>query len=193
MADPVPAVSLSSFSVDVMLTNLQASFGSIVTLVKAVSYVMGMFFIVSGVMRYRIFANQTFGSAQRGEIAGPMVFIVIGAILFYLPSTVDTSVLTVFGSTDMGQIGELIAYQSLASSEKWQHIATVIIQYMKLIGLIAFIRGWVILAKMGHPGSQPGSVPKGLIHVIGGVLLINIVDTVNILGCTFGYTGGGCS
>jgi len=51
------------------------------------------------------------------------------------------------------------------------------------------VRGWLILSKMGHPGAQPGSVAKGIVHVIGGILLINIVNTVNMLASTFGYTG----
>ncbi len=181
----------SSFSLDVALTNLSRAFTSIEQLVVAITYIIGLALIVRGIMMYRIFANQTFGSAQRGEIAGPMVHIVIGALLLYIPSTLTASLGTVFGTSEIGQAQNLIGYQTLSSSEKWQKLTNVVIDYMILVGLIAFVRGWVILSKMGHSGSQPGSVGKGLVHVIGGILLINIVDTVNILGCTFGYTGGG--
>ncbi len=180
-----------SFSLDTAIINLSRAFDSIEQLIVAITYIIGLTLIVRGIMMYRIFANQTFGSAQRGEIAGPMVHLVVGALLLYIPSTLTTSLTTVFGSSDISAAQNLIGYATLSSTEKWQKLTNVVIQYMLLIGLIAFVRGWVILSKMGHSGSQPGSVGKGLVHVIGGILLINIVDTVNILGCTFGYTGGG--
>ncbi|MBS0286287.1 MAG: hypothetical protein JSR17_03275 [Proteobacteria bacterium] len=182
----------TSFSLDTALANLSKAFSSIEHLIVAITYVIGLSLIVRGIMMYRIFANQTFGSAQRGEIAGPMVHLVIGAILLYLPSTLTSSLGTIFGSSEIGQASDLINYQTLSSSEKWQKLTNVVVEYMVLIGLIAFVRGWVILSKMGHSGSQPGSIGKGLVHIIGGILLINIVDTVNLLGCTFGYMGSGC-
>ncbi|MBS0290780.1 MAG: hypothetical protein JSS07_12195 [Proteobacteria bacterium] len=187
------SISSASFSLDTALTNLSNAFSSIEHLIVAITYVIGLSLIIRGVMMYRIFANQTFGSAQRGELAGPMVHLFIGALLLYLPSTLTTSLTTVFATPDIGQASNLIGYTTLSGTEKWQKLTNVVVEYMILIGLIAFIRGWVILSKMGHSGSQPGSIGKGLIHVIGGILLINIVDTVNILGCTFGFTGGGCT
>lgn len=179
----------ASFSLDVMLTNLSNAFGSIQSLIVAISYVIGVALVARGVMMYSVLGRQTMSSAQRGELAGPMVHIVIGALLIYFPSTLYTSLQTVFGTTDVGSISSLVAY-SQSNTEKWQEITTVIVEYMRLIGLIAFVRGWIILSKMGHAGAQPGSIGKGLVHVIGGILLVNIVDTVNILAETFGYTGG---
>lgn len=184
----------ASFSLDTAMANLSRAFTSLEHLIIAITYIIGLALIVRGIMMYRIFANQTFGSAQRGEIAGPMVHLVVGALLLYIPSTLTTSLTTVFGTSEVTSAQNLIGYATLSSTEKWKKLTDVVVQYMLLIGLIAFVRGWVILSKMGHSGSQPGSIGKGLIHVIGGILLINIVDTVNILGCTFGYTGGtGCT
>jgi len=178
----------ASFSLDMAIQNLSQSFGSIQKLIVAMSYVIGLGMTVKGVMMYRIFANQSMSSAQRGEFAGPLVWIIIGCLLVYFPSTLDSSLSTVFGTSNLGDANELIAYSSISTVEKWQAISDVIIKYVKLVGLIAFVRGWVILSKMGHSGAQPGSISKGVIHVIGGVLLINIVDTINILATTFGYS-----
>ncbi|MBI2790827.1 MAG: hypothetical protein HYX61_02615 [Gammaproteobacteria bacterium] len=184
-------INADAFSLTTALTNLNNAFTSIEHLIVAVSYVIGLSLMVRGVMMYKALATQTMSSAQKGEFAGPLVFIIVGGILVYFPSTLTTSLSSVFVTSDISPASELIGYQSLSGSEKWQQISTVVIEYMKLIGLIAFVRGWVILSKMGHSGSQPGSVGKGLIHLIGGVLLINVVETVAILACTFGYTGAG--
>jgi intracellular multiplication protein IcmC len=179
----------SQFSLDTALTNLSNAFGDLQHLIIAIAYITGLYLIVRGIMMYKVFGSQTMASAQRGEFAGPLVHIVIGAILLYIPSTLNTSLTTIFGDTTIGQASDLIGYKSFAATEKWQELSDVIVQYMYLVGLIAFIRGWVILSKMGHSGSQPGSIGKGLIHVIGGILLINVVDTFNLLASTFGYTG----
>ena len=173
------------------LENLTFAFESLVNLVGAISYVMGLYFIFRGIGMYKIFATQSFASAQKGEVAGPMVFMFVGAILMYFPSTLDTSMQTLFGygTKDLPVAEEMVGYASLTgSSDNWKEISGVLIKYMKLIGFIAFLRGWTILSKMGHSGSQPGSMGKGIIHVIAGVLLINIVDTVSLLAETFGFT-----
>lgn len=177
----------SSFSLDMALTSLSASFNSIEKLIKAMSYIIGLALVVRGLMMYRALANQTMSTAQRGEIAGPAVHIVVGAIMFYFPSTLSTTLNTVFGTSQLTEISQIIDYPSLAQSERWSKLSEIIQKYMYLIGLIAFVRGWVLLSKMGHAGAQPGQIGKGLIHIIGGILLINIVQTVNILAETFGY------
>ena len=173
------------------LENLTFAFESLVNLVAAISYVMGLYFIFRGVGMYKVFATQTMASAQKGELAGPMVFMIVGAVLMYFPSTLDTSIQTLFGHDTKGisAAEEMIGYADLNNSgEHWKEISNVLIKYMKLIGFIAFLRGWTILSKMGHSGAQPGSVGKGIVHIIAGVLLINIVDTINMLAQTFGIT-----
>lgn len=177
-----------TISLDVAIENLRSSFVGITRLVTAASYVIGIALIFRGVAMYRIFANQTFGSAQRGEFAGPLVFLIVGAFLMYLPSTLDTGLNTMYGNTELAAAGDLMSYQPLTARENWNNLSDVLISYVRLIGLIAFIRGLLILSKMGHPGSQPGSVAKGLTHLVGGILLINVVETVNILAATFGVS-----
>lgn len=190
-ADPAtPETGLSSnFSIELALTSLASSFNSILSLLRSLSYIIGLTLIVRGVMMYRVFATQTMSSAQKGEIAGPLVFLLVGTFLLYFPSTLSTSLTTVFGDDNVKGATDLIAYSQLSGIENWNAISDVVIKYMYLIGMVAFIRGWVILSKMGHSGAQPGSLGKGILHVVGGVLLINIVETFNILATTLGYTG----
>lgn len=174
------------------LDNLTYAFDNLVNLVAAISYVMGLYFVFRGIGMYKIFATQSFASAQKGEVAGPMVFLFVGAVLMYFPSTLDSSLQTIFGGNGMEDVSsaeEMIGYAAISGSgENWREISEVLIKYMKLIGFIAFLRGWTILSKMGHSGAQPGSVGKGIVHIIAGVLLINIVDTVSLLAETFGFT-----
>jgi intracellular multiplication protein IcmC len=156
-------------------------------LIVAISYVTGVALAIRGIMMYRIFANQTHGSSQRGELAGPMVFLIVGVILIYFPTTISSSMLTVFGTPFLSPTTELLEYESLNRLAKWSQLKWVMLKYMSLIGLLAFLRGWIILSKMGHSGSQPGSIGKGITHIVGGILLINIVQTVQIFARTLGF------
>lgn len=177
----------TSFDLATAISNLSAAFGSIQSLIFAVSYVIGVALFVKGIMMFKIFATQSFASAQRGEVGAPLVHILIGALLLYFPTTVDTSLSTVFGSNTVGSASQLMAYQSLSGIQQWQGLADVIIDYTKLVGLIAFIRGWVLITKTGHHGGGQATLGKGILHIVGGILLINIVDTFSILATTFGY------
>ncbi|MFI4937811.1 MAG: hypothetical protein ACHQJ6_04795 [Candidatus Berkiellales bacterium] len=179
----------SSFDLSTAITNLSAAFSNIESLIEAMSYVIGVFFVVKGMMMFKVLATQTLSSAQKGDISGPLIHIFVGTILVWLPSSTMTGLETIFNTNTASAASSLVAYQSLSAVQQWQDISNVVLQYTKLVGLIAFIRGWIILSKMSGSGSQPGSVGKGMIHVIGGILLINIVDTFNLLAQTLGYTG----
>ena len=48
--------------------------------------------------------------------------------------------------------------------------------------------GFLILTKATGQGAQPGTISKGFVHIIGGVLAINIVQTINMLQATVGLT-----
>ena len=61
-----------------------------------------------------------------------------------------------------------------------------IVGIIQLIGLFAFLRGGMILARVGKQGTQPGTVSKGVVHLIGGILAINITTTVNVVVNTLG-------
>jgi intracellular multiplication protein IcmC len=62
-----------------------------------------------------------------------------------------------------------------------------ILRLVQIIGVIAFIRGWLILAQSARQGSQP-VIGRALTHIIGGILAINIIGTKNVIWATFGLS-----
>ena len=64
-----------------------------------------------------------------------------------------------------------------------------IVLYVQFIGFIAFIRGWFIIAHSGQPGTQPGSISKGIVPIIGGILAVNFIPLVHIIHNTIFGTG----
>lgn len=169
------------------LSNLSALFDSLRELTIAISYITGVALIFRGVALYRAFGQHITMQSRGGEVAGPMVFIIVGAFLVYLPSTIDNSLVTVFGSTDLSTASSILSLSAGTDNNAFEEVTNVISKYLSLIGLIAFVRGWIILSKMGHSGSQPGSVAKGITHIIGGIFLLNIVETVRLIAQLFGF------
>lgn len=194
MSTPSPfgSSSSSSFSLDTMIINLNAAVGNVKLLVGAISTLAGVTLIFKGIGLYRAFGQTVTQTSQRGELAGPMVYIFVGAMLIYLPSNIDASLATIFGGSSSfsttSDAQALMGYSTGSSFQRWSDLSGVIVNYLKLIGLIAFVRGWFILSKMGQSGTQPGMLGKGITHLIGGILLVNVVDTINILAETFGFS-----
>jgi len=57
--------------------------------------------------------------------------------------------------------------------------------FIQIIGLVAFVRGWMMIAKSASQGGhQQGGFGKGMMHVFGGVMAINIVSTLNVINET---------
>jgi len=135
---------------------------------------------------------------QPGEISGPLVYLIVGAALIYLPTSTDLLINTIFqtgnsifsgGGIDyskMGQGSTLLRYTSSSSfSAQWADLANTLIMFLQFLGFMSFVKGWLILSKSAAPGQQPGNFAKGMTHVIGGIGLVNIVGVAEILRNTF--------
>jgi intracellular multiplication protein IcmC len=58
---------------------------------------------------------------------------------------------------------------------------------MQVIGVVAFIRGLLILKELGGGRSQ-ATMGKALSHLIGGILCINLYNAIQVLETTVGWT-----
>jgi intracellular multiplication protein IcmC len=125
--------------------------------------------------------------------------MIVGAVLIWLPTTSDVMTETFFGSSStlfsgnsfdysaLGSGSQLLAYSTGSSLQaQWSAIADTLVLYIQFIGLIAFIRGWIIISKATQTGAQPGSMSKGITHIIGGILAINFVQFIGLLQATLG-------
>jgi intracellular multiplication protein IcmC len=167
----------TSISIDQMLMSLNESIPQLFLLVTAVSYVMGMYLMCSGVMKMRT-CGDTRSAAQGGDLRGALTTIVIGILFVYLPSTLKVTLSTIYGNDTV------TAYDS--SGTWYDQTLAVVVSIVQLVGLISFIRGLIIFYKVGNGNSQQVTIGKGVTHVVGGILAFNLLATVDILATTFG-------
>ena len=133
-------------------------------------------------------------ATRPGEVAGPLVYLVVGAILVYIPTATDAVSKTVLGESgylwggqggqsiyDEGAGSRLLEYIPSGVEGDWSDLADTLVLYIQFIGFIAFVRGWLIISKAGQPGVQPGSISKGIVHLMGGILAVNFMPVVDIV------------
>jgi len=176
------------------LNALYASLNGLIALVTGIAFLSGIVMIVRGVMMLKSFGQHSNMMGQRGEMMGPIVYILVGSVLLYLPSALGVSFGTFFGGSSASTLTvsneeyqSMLAYAGNSSSAQLQETMKVLLGYTKLIGLVAFVRGWHIISHAGNPGVQPGSITKGIVHLVGGILAMNVLEFANVLAGTMGY------
>jgi intracellular multiplication protein IcmC len=164
------------------------------------SFVAGVYMIWHAITMMKKFGMMNSMQSQPGEFTGPITYMIVGAILIWIPTTSNLLTETIFGSgspelftgnsfdySALGSGSQLLAYTTGSSLQaQWSAIADTLVLYIQFIGLIAFIRGWIIISKATQTGAQPGSVSKGVTHIIGGIIAINFVQFIKLLQATLG-------
>lgn len=196
MAEPAYAKKLSDMDVSEVMINLKNIIQPLISLMLAISFCAGIGFIFKALALMKKFGMHITQMSQSGEISGPLVYLFVGAMLIYLPSTTNVLLESFFGGGNyvgvvsrdefeaLGTGAELLTYAELSSTEEWTQLANTLVLYIQFIGFLAFIRGWFIVARAGQPGVQPGSISKGVTHIVGGVIAINFVEVVKIINTT---------
>ncbi len=148
--------------------------------VAALGYLVGLWFLVFGFLKLKIYGQMRTMMAAHTSIVPPLMYMFVGTILMYLPFVVETSLFTIWGS------GDVLAYLGSGSpSSAWTTYFRPIVHIMTLIGYVSFIRGWMVLVRVGGQQSQPGAFNKGFMHIFGGILAINFLGTVEIIRNSF--------
>lgn len=163
-----------------MLLNLQTNLRPVYQLVIATAYVLGIWFIADSIFRLKKYGQARTMMSTNTSMAKPITIFVIGLGLLYFPTMIDVSVQTLW----LQSSSSILKYPT--TSGVWDSIVHPLIDLIRLFGLIAFVRGMLILTRLANESPQPGSVAKGLMHITGGILAVNIVGTVNMIKATFG-------
>jgi intracellular multiplication protein IcmC len=175
------AGNTGSLSAQDMITHIVTQIPNLMRLITAIAYVMGMYFIFQGVLGLKHYGDQRTMMSGQPHLKGPLIFITIGALLLYLPTSVQVGISTFWTEPN--------PYGYLQEQDQWSQFINSCYMVVQLFGVIAFIRGLVILTHLGGHGGQPGTFGKGMTHIIGGILCINIYQFVQLVMVTLGIQG----
>lgn len=176
---------LISGQIDV-LANIANNMPAVQRLITGAAYLMGLMFFIKAIMTLKEFGESRTMMSSSKNIKEPLLYFIVGSMLLYLPTGVAVLMQSTFGYSN------ILAYAPLTTGNSslntlfgpnsgiGQSLAIII----RTIGLIAFIRGWVLVARSASGGQAPGGMGKGMVHVFGGILAMNIVGTLNVINNT---------
>jgi intracellular multiplication protein IcmC len=189
----------SAYAADIqtVLTNMSNIIMPLTAMVLMISYAAGVYMIIHALTMFKKFGNVSM-QAQPGELSGPLMQLIVGAVLIYLPTSTDTLTNSLFGTTasifgygtdinfaNAGTGSQILGYLPTNSfGQQWAAMANTLVLYIQFLGLLSFVKGWFILSKSAGHGAQPGMFAKGVTHVLGGIVAINFVGVVQIISNT---------
>lgn len=164
-----------------MLQRFAEQLPELMRLLTAIAYTMGFFFMVFGIFKLKQYGESRTMMSTQHSLKGPLVYLMVGAALIYLPTTLYVGLTTFWANPS--------PYAYLEAKDPFKEVMSVIFTVIQFVGVIAVIRGLVIFTHIGEQGGgQQGAFGKGLTHVIGGVLCINMYQFVQVIESTFGIT-----
>ena len=169
-----------------VLTNLANSLNPVQRLITGGAYLIGCAFLFKAIYCLKVYGEARTMMSSNTSMKEPIVFLLVAALLIYFPTGLDMLMQTTFGDKNLLEYASMRGGSSALNSVfgRGSVIGRPLTLLIRVIGLIAFVRGWVLVARAASQGQPPGGTGKGLMHVFGGVLAINIVATLNMINNT---------
>src|SRR5579883_1946781 len=168
-------VQITGLSLQTMLANLATQIPQLMQMVTAIAYVLGFYMIAMGIVGLKHMGEMRSMMSHEHSLKAPITLLVVGALLIYLPTSVQVGMSTFWTNPN--------PYGYSEYSDEWSQFINVCYLIIQFIGTIGFIRGLVILSHMADRSAH-GSFSKGLSYIIGGILCINIYQTVQVIFAT---------
>ena len=169
-----------------ILTNIANNLIPVEHLITGAAYLMGISFVIKGIFCLKQHGETKSSMSQNSSFKEPLLYFLVGSVFLYFPTAFAVLMDTTFGYSNV------LAYSALSTNNRVLNelfspgneagiaLATII----SGIGLIAFIRGWILIARAGSQGQSPGGTSKGLIHVVGGIMAMNVIGTLQVINNT---------
>ncbi|MFJ1269015.1 type IV secretion protein IcmC [Legionella lytica] len=157
-----------------ILGNLSKSLYPLQRLITGGAYLLGVLFFITAVMKLMKIGDHRAQSQSQERMFVPMMYLLFGALLLYLPSALNLAANTAFG------VGNILTYTNYDPTNIYSSMGLLI----RTAGVLWFVRGCVLVAQSSEPGAQDG--PKGLIFILAGILSMNFDNTVAIMNNMMG-------
>jgi intracellular multiplication protein IcmC len=164
-----------------VLTNLANSLVEVEYLVTGAAYLMGIGFAIKAFFTLKTHGEQRSSLSGTGNMKEAIIYMLVAAMLLYLPSGFEALMNTTFGYSEVLAYSENPYLSGLLGSDS--AVGSSITEIIQVIGLFAFVRGWIMIARGASQGGgqSQGGNGKGLMHIFGGILAMNIVGTVDVI------------
>lgn len=160
---------------------LMHNLGYMAIIFQDVAILMGVGLFMSGVFRLKRYAEMRTFMSHQMTISGPVMMMLGGVLLLTLPTTLRSALFNIWSTSNP------LHYNG--SNGTWGQLIPPIIIFVRLIGVGAFMRGIVLFSRAGGEQAQPGTMSKAMLHIVGGILCVHILGTLDLLKEILGITG----
>lgn len=161
-----------------MLEAFRANFPGLTQFLTALCYLLGLWAGASASLLVRRRQRHDVGASGRAILARGALC----AAFLYLPTAIGSGQETLFAAPT------ILSYSAgSAVSEQGRQALDAVIGFVRLVGLAAFMWGWVLLDRAHARGHyDPALGNKAVAHLVGGLLCINVVATLQALAQSLG-------
>ena len=115
---------------------------------------------------------------QHGSVSKVLATLIAGVCLINSGAFLDALAYSLFNQPSIGGL----TYTAPSSNPASTYV-TFSVYVVAIVGLIGVGRGILLLRAAAF---EPHQVSRGLIHLFGGILCVNIVEVLRVLGATLG-------
>jgi hypothetical protein len=155
-----------------MIGNLSHSLYPVQHLITGGAYILGLLFCITAVTKLKKIGDYRAQHSSSEKMYAPMMYLLIGSALLYLPSALTALANTAFG------VGNVLTYSNYNPANIFSSMGLLI----QTAGVLWFVRGCVLVVQASAPGTQQG--PKGLVFICAGVLAMNFDNSIAVLNYT---------
>jgi len=164
-----------------IILNMGALVEPFMYLITAAAYLCGIWLMALAVAQFKKVADYRSMMYHPVEFKGPIMQLVVGISLIYLPTIFKAVTHTAWGTLDIMRYDD-----PPYDSNEFDDVIAVCFNVLKLIGVFGFLRGLFILSKVGAGNTQQGGVAKALIHMGGGVVAYHLYAFLVLVEATLG-------
>lgn len=182
-----PQSAWAAPTVDQMFANFSGSAIQLFKFVFIAAMFIGLLLAGKGFFSLKEYADGLNGG--RASLKKPLVTMLVGILLFSIGNSMNMATLTLtlgnFSGTNV--MSEGILSGGAASLPGAAAAIKGILLFVKLIGLIAAVRGFLMIYRIGEGQGGNHNIGTALTHIFGGAAAVNIEATYNMLKNTVGF------
>lgn len=159
-----------------IIGNISQNLYPVRRLISGFAYLLGIVFFITAINKLYHIADRRSQSSSQEKMYSPLIYLLMGTFLIYLPTVFPMMANTIFGA------GNVLTYTKPTVGNIYTSMGFII----RTAGLLWFVRGCVLMVNSGDPSAkQHGS--KGLAFIVAGILAMNFDSTVSAINKSMSY------
>ncbi|OGT46350.1 MAG: hypothetical protein A3F17_04220 [Gammaproteobacteria bacterium RIFCSPHIGHO2_12_FULL_41_15] len=148
-------------------------------IVQAIAVFLGVVIMLTLLLKLKKIAESRSHMSQAPNMMGPLMMFLSSAVLLAIPTFLSITLNTIWGTDSP------MAYNTGNSGV--DQMMEPVLAFVRLLGVISFIRGFLMLSRHNGEQGQPGHLSKSFMHILGGIFCMHVVGSsylvLNLMGC----------